>query len=292
MDTNKLLHFRTVAQSGTLREAATHLRMTHPGLAKSIRSLEVELGVELLTRDGRGIKVTSAGKRLLDAMQGCLDAESRLVNSARGIAQVQRSQVRIGSFEVFSTWLSPALVQALGEDCRIEFNELIPGKLEEALLAGAVDYGITYVAIPTAQLECVEVTRIRMGIFAAEPLARLGGRFADIPFVVPLSRVEGTPTRVRGLDGWPDDRVPRNVKYWVTLMETAMALLREGLAAAYLPRFVVELHNRFMQPRFCLKELPLPARIAVCQPVYAVKSRLREEDQRFRAICRVLRGLG
>jgi DNA-binding transcriptional LysR family regulator len=291
MDTNKLLHFQVVARTANLREAATHLRMTHPGLAKSIRGLEAELGVELLTRDGRGIKVTSAGRRLLAAMQECLDAENRLLGAARGIFDTQRQRVRLGTFEVFSTWLSPALAHALGDDCQLVFNELIPGQLEQALVTGEIDYGITYLAIPTAQLDHIEVTRIQMGLFACGPILSLGERFADVPFVVPQSRVEGTPTRVRGLDGWPDDRIPRNVRYSVSLMETALALLRDGLAAAYLPRFVVEIHNRYVGPRYALKEMQLPARIAAAQPVYAVKSKTQKEDRRFRALCRVLRAL-
>ena len=74
-------------------------------------------------------------------------------------------------------------------------------------------------------------------------------------------------------------------------METALALLREGLAAAYLPRFIVELHNQYVQSRYALKEMPLPARITVTQPVYAVKCRTHKEDKMFRALCRVLRVL-
>ncbi len=45
------------------------------------------------------------------------------------------------------------------------------------------------------------------------------------------------------------------------MMESAMALLREGLAVAYLPRFVVSLQNeKKLKETFKLTEIPLPTR--------------------------------
>jgi hypothetical protein len=83
---------------------------------------------------------------------------------------------------------------------------------------------------------------LEMGIYA------LKGRFdeyhfSEIPFAVPVEPVQGVPTKVQGLDGWPDDKIPRNIRYRVTLMESAMELCRQGHCASYLPHFIVRLHN-------------------------------------------------
>src|SRR5947208_568960 len=115
MDTNRLRNFRVLSELGNLREAAAHLGMTHPGLAKSIRTLEVELGVKLVTKDGRGIRITVAGKKLLLSMQHCLEAEERLLAAASGLNVRQDQVVRLGTFEVFSTYLSPLLSRAFGD---------------------------------------------------------------------------------------------------------------------------------------------------------------------------------
>jgi len=131
--------------------------------------------------------------------------------------------------------------------------------------------------------------KIRMGIFGLKKFQSYA--FAELPFVVPIAAVAGTPNKVKGLDGWPDDRVPRRIRYSVTLMETAMALVRRGLGVAYLPEFVVERHNRIVRADFSLLELPLPARINRMQSVFALKRKDREEVASFQAICRVLRAL-
>jgi DNA-binding transcriptional LysR family regulator len=289
METKRLEQFRVVHHTSNLREAAAFLHITHAGLAKSLRVLEQELGVELLTRDGRNIKVTPAGRKLLKEMEGCLEAEGRLLSAARGLDHLSRSRMRVGTFEVFSTYLAPELSSALPEGTELTLQELIPGELEEALLADEVDMGISYLAVPRAGLDHWEVGKVRMGVFALKALA--GRKFAELPFVIPVSRVEGTPSKVRGLDGWPDDRIPRRVRFRVTLMESAMSLARSGQAAAYLPHFVVERHNKLVRTELQLQELSSPLKGAAPQPVFAIKRKTDGEGPAWKALCRVLRGL-
>lgn len=289
METRRLQQFRVVQQTSNLREAAGLLHITHAGLAKSLRVLEQELGVELLTRDGRNIKVTPAGKKLLKEMEACLEAEDRLLQAARGLDTVARHRLRVGTFEVFSTYLAPELASALPAGTELMLRELIPGELEEALLAEEVDMGISYLAVPKNGLDHWEVKKVKISVFTAKALASL--KFAELPFVIPVSQVEGTPSKVRGLDGWPDDRIPRQVRFRVTLMETAMALTRAGLAAAYLPHFVVERHNRLVRAELQLQELASPLKGAVPQPVFAIKRKTDGEGTSWKALCRVLRAL-
>jgi DNA-binding transcriptional LysR family regulator len=290
MDTRRLEQFRVVAETSNLREAASLLHITHAGLAKSLKVLEGELGVELLSRDGRNIKVTPAGRRLLREMAVCLEAEERLLAAARGIHLQQRNRLRLGTFEVFSTYLAPELAAALPPTTELLLEELIPGELEEKVASEEVDMGISYLAVPRAGLDHWQVGKIRMGVFGTKAFLA-AKKFEDIPFVIPISRVEGSPSKVKGLDGWPDDRIPRQIRYRVQLMETAMALTRSAQAVAYLPAFVVERHNRFVRTEFQLQELPSPLRGAGAQPVFAIKRQAEAESPAWKKICALLRGL-
>ncbi len=83
----------------------------------------------------------------------------------------------------------------------------------------------------------------------------------------------------------------RKIRYGATLMETALSLVRQGVAAAYLPRFIVGLHNTQMNERGKLVEIASRKLIAEKQPVYAVRRQEREEDRDFRLICKALRVL-
>ena len=55
-----------VAETGTIRSAARALSLSQAALTKALRELELEMGVELLTRSHRGVRLTEAGRILHD----------------------------------------------------------------------------------------------------------------------------------------------------------------------------------------------------------------------------------
>ena len=58
LDVDRLRVFREVANSGSFSAAARTLSFTQPGVSHHIKQLERELGVELLERSPRGIRLT------------------------------------------------------------------------------------------------------------------------------------------------------------------------------------------------------------------------------------------
>lgn len=67
MDLRVLRYFIAVVEAGSLTAAAHRLRLSQPSLSVAISRLEIEVGVQLLTRSPRGVEPTSAGRFLLDA---------------------------------------------------------------------------------------------------------------------------------------------------------------------------------------------------------------------------------
>jgi len=65
MDTRFIDTFILVAECGSMAEAARRANLTPTALAQRMRSLERELGVPLLTRSGRFVRITEGGARLL-----------------------------------------------------------------------------------------------------------------------------------------------------------------------------------------------------------------------------------
>src|SRR4051794_35427846 len=54
------------ADAGTLGRAAIRLHVSQPALSKRLQSLEALVGVQLLDRSPRGVKLTAAGRRLYE----------------------------------------------------------------------------------------------------------------------------------------------------------------------------------------------------------------------------------
>src|SRR5690606_7617419 len=67
-----------------LKQAAVELHVTHGAISRQLRVLEDSLGVALLEKEGRGVKLTDSGARLRDVAS---DAFERLRNTC---ADLQR----------------------------------------------------------------------------------------------------------------------------------------------------------------------------------------------------------
>ncbi|WP_408071719.1 LysR family transcriptional regulator [Butyrivibrio sp. JL13D10] len=61
MDLKQMEYFKTIVDAGSINRAAGILHMSQPPLSMSMRKLEEELGVVLLTRGSRQITLTEAG---------------------------------------------------------------------------------------------------------------------------------------------------------------------------------------------------------------------------------------
>ena len=75
MELSQLRTLIHVAELGSLSKASDTLRVAQPALSRQIKLLEHELRAELFTRNGRGMVLTEAGRRLLAKssriMPGC-----------------------------------------------------------------------------------------------------------------------------------------------------------------------------------------------------------------------------
>lgn len=65
MDANAIQAFLTIVDQGSFSEAAEVLHLTQPAISKRLAALENQLGVRLIDRRQREIRLTDAGKRLL-----------------------------------------------------------------------------------------------------------------------------------------------------------------------------------------------------------------------------------
>ncbi len=288
METNRLRQLLVLSQSSHMRDAAALLGLSHSGLSKSIHQLEEDLGDLLIMKNGRNIELTDYARKILPLISDLLQREDVLRKNSATLSS--QKTFKLGSFEVFSTHLLPSLIRELqGNYNVITMKEFVPGAIENAVVERLIDVGITYLPVPRAEIDHLHVSNIQMGIFARQGSSFLKMPLGDMPFVVPDSEMENAPTRMKGLDGWPDYQHPRNIAFRVDLMESALALLRTGLAVAYLPSFIARIQNQILGPEYKLDEIKLPSGIDRHQPVYLVKRKNRSEDATFKRIAKVLR---
>src|SRR2546427_1243945 len=87
MELRHLRYFVGVAQALNFTKAARALRVAQPALSRQIRQLEEEIGVVLLERTQRGVKLTGAGAAFLAEARALLAQTEQAVGVARRTEQ-------------------------------------------------------------------------------------------------------------------------------------------------------------------------------------------------------------
>ncbi len=289
MDIQQLRYFSAIAKTGSMSRAAEILNISQPALSKVTKLLQEELGVPLIRHVGRQIILTEHGQRLAERSVALIQDFEKLKNEIEQREVSCCKDIKIATFEVFSTYALDFLNHIDVNENTLTLHEVLPGELEEAVANKKVDVGITYMPVPHPDLEHLKVMSIDMGVFS-HPDA-----FPDLiqnqfPYVVPAMPITGAPSRIRGLDGWPDDVFSRKVKYRVTLLETALELCRQKKAAGFFPVFVVNLHNKSVDKSLRLIRRPgFKGCRSVQTDVYIVKRKSDVENQFIKQLAKGLR---
>src|SRR5213078_1942155 len=107
MDLRRLEVFAKVAELGSFSRAADALSLTQPTVSEHVRTLEDEIGVQLLDRLGRGATPTHAGRILLDYARRML----ALQREARDRFQGRTSgELVVGGSTIPGEYVLPALI--------------------------------------------------------------------------------------------------------------------------------------------------------------------------------------
>ncbi|MEK8129930.1 LysR substrate-binding domain-containing protein [Paenibacillus filicis] len=95
MDLKKLRYFIAVAEELHFNRAAKKLNMTQPPLSQQIQSLEEELGVQLLDRTKREVRLTPAGTIFLEESRSLIAQLERSIQRTQLAAQGKTGQLTL-----------------------------------------------------------------------------------------------------------------------------------------------------------------------------------------------------
>jgi len=72
LETRDLRLVQAIAQAGGATQAAKHLHLSQSAVSHQLRGLEERLGIELFRREGRRLRITAAGEKLVELAQQVL----------------------------------------------------------------------------------------------------------------------------------------------------------------------------------------------------------------------------
>ncbi|MET8831857.1 LysR family transcriptional regulator [Streptomyces sp. NPDC004610] len=177
IDTRVLRYFIAVAEQLSFTRAARELFLTQPSLSRQIQRLESDLGLRLIVRSGREIRLTEAGEALLPLARGVVSEWEAALREVRGAEAARQRLLRIGFVATGAGALgrrARALLLAGRPGVRVEPKRFEWGGEAEALRRGLVD--VAFVWLP-ADLEGLdhEVVAEENRWVAVAASHRLGG---------------------------------------------------------------------------------------------------------------------
>ena len=147
LDVQTLRIVRAIADTGSITGAAGTLGFSQPAISQHLRRLESRLGVAIVERVGRGIRLTEAGRvlaRHAPAVTLAVDAAAEELAQLRGL---RTGVVRLVAFPSASPVVVPRLIAALAAShpgLSLTYLEAEPPEAVEAVREDRADIALTF----------------------------------------------------------------------------------------------------------------------------------------------------
>lgn len=154
----QMRYFEALAQHRHFGRAADACAVSQPALSVQIKELEEVLGVQLVERTARNVRLTSLGEDLVQRVRGILRSVDELGELARASQQGLAGRLRLGVIPTIAPYLLPAIVGRLAQqhpEADIRVRETVTPKLLTELGEGRLDTAI--VALPVSESAFEEV---------------------------------------------------------------------------------------------------------------------------------------
>ena len=241
--------FVTVAEELNFTRAARRLNMTQPPLSRQIKLLEEGIGLTLLDRNKRTVRLTPAGAAFRSAAIDLLERAEQAVLVARQAERGEAGAVTMGFVPSAALEFVPRIVIALKRELpEVSFTpiEMMSYEISEALQSAGLDLGLTRKAGGSASIESARLVR--------EPFV------LAIPKGHALDRVgTASPEMLDGMDfiGYSSERggylreihtaifaavgIQPKLVQEVSQTQTLISLVNTGLGFALVPRSAISM---------------------------------------------------
>lgn len=156
MDLKQLEYFVRVAEHNGFSRASAVLRVAQPALSRQVRALETELRQRLFDRNGRGVTLTAAGRRLFAHGVGILQQVERARLDLEEQRGVPAGRMALGLPPSVSRTLTAPLVHAFRErfpKASLSVVEGLSAYMIEWLAQGRIDAAVVYQVAPPASVD-------------------------------------------------------------------------------------------------------------------------------------------
>jgi DNA-binding transcriptional LysR family regulator len=156
-----------VAEEQGFAAGARRLGMSPPAVTRAIAALEERLGVRLLDRTTRHVRVTDAGQRYLDDARRIIAEVDEADDAVAGINAAPRGHLTVTAPMLFGRiYVMPGVVDYLQRYPGMEVSTVFVDRVTNLLEEG-IDVGVRIGELPDSSMRAIAVGQVRRMIVAA-----------------------------------------------------------------------------------------------------------------------------
>lgn len=194
MNLKHLAVFHAVARTGGISRAAQELYVSQPVVSRQVRELESSLGLILLERMPRGVRLTEAGAILADYAERIFSLSQRAETVLQDLRGLRAGGLHLGASTTIGSYLLPPVLAEFqrrhpGVEVSLEIGNT--SVIQRRLLANQIDVGFTEGFADAGELRAEVFMRDELVIIAPADHPLAGGP------AVPLASLCGEPCVMR-----------------------------------------------------------------------------------------------
>jgi LysR family hydrogen peroxide-inducible transcriptional activator len=245
-----LRYFDALARHRHFRLAAEHCAVTQPALSTQIQDLERELGVELVERRYRNVKLTAAGEEVARRA-------SRILAEVRDLGEYVKTRMgaltgplHLGVIPTVAPYMLPPLLPHLRRAypaLDLHIRETQTQTLIDELIEGALDLLLLALPVEHADVECAPLFEDRF-LLALPANYDAGSQAEATPQLIASDRLllleEGHCLREQALSFCQLRPIEGLNTFGTSSLSTIVQMVSNGYGLTLLPEMSVEVETR------------------------------------------------
>lgn len=237
--------FQTIAAEGSFSRAGQKLHRTQPAISLALRRLERDLGVLLVDRSGRSVRLTDAGREVAEYARRFKSLEREMRVALSDLQNRRRGKLTVGANESTALYLLGHVeaYRRLHPGIRVELRRSLSSQLPQAVLDGELELGAISYDPGDPRLSVQQIYDDRLA-FVVSPSHRLAGRrrisIRELGQETFIAHNVGSPYRARVIETFRRHQVALNMRIEMPTIETIRRLVQRGLGVSFLPQMCVE----------------------------------------------------
>lgn len=263
----QLRYFDAVARFGHFGRAAEYCGVTQPALSMQILELESELGLQLLERRPKGVRLTAEGGEVAQRVSSILQQVRDLGDFARQRASQLSGALYLGVIPSVAPYLLPPVLPILRREypaLELHVRESRTQTLVQHLLEGTLDVLVLALPVKQAGIETVPLFEDRF-LLALPRSHRTRKRVRATPDLLKHDRLllleEGHCLRDQALTFCQLRQIDHIDTFGASSLSTIAQMVANGLGITLLPEISIDLETKHADIQLLRFAEPEPSRV-------------------------------